>query len=553
MSYTIIYSFGDSLSDAGDAYLLTSSPIADVLSTLGYDISAEPVSPPYYAETYGGTLTADVFSNGPVWAQDLDASLGLPVLSPGTVGITVSSLEAIGTAEAMANGVPNFLINASVNSLVDAVEAAGSVSNGYITIANGAAGGTDFAIGGAVTGATGEETDPLIGLTDLNAQLTNFAYSVGTPAANALATVWIGSNDILDILQDPNFGTLYPVATTLATVGATTAGTDVAESVANEVSFVGSLIAQGISNLLVLDVPDLGVVPAITEDYASETTAATVLSEDYNTLLNAALAPLDSGGVQISIVNTFSLIDQAVNDGAAYGLTNVTSPVYTGTFTADTGSIVSTDSAVQDTYLFFDHQHPTEAVQAFVAAAAYDVVGCFAGGTRLRTARGPVAVEALRVGDRAVLADGDVQEIIWIGHRVVDCAAHAKPEDVWPVRVHRGAFGRGAPAKDVFLSPDHAVFVDGVLIPVKHLIDGRAIVQVRRDTVTYWHVELPRHGVLLAEGLPCESFLDTGTRADDGTARPRRADYVSQVWEAHGYAPLVVTGPRLDAARALIQ
>jgi len=59
--------------------------------------------------------------------------------------------------------------------------------------------------------------------------------------------------------------------------------------------------------------------------------------------------------------------------------------------------------------------------------------------------------------------------------------------------------------------------------------------------------------VLLAEGLPCESFLDTGTRADDGTARPRRADYVSQVWEARGYAPLVVTGPRLDAARALIQ
>jgi hypothetical protein len=70
--------------------------------------------------------------------------------------------------------------------------------------------------------------------------------------------------------------------------------------------------------------------------------------------------------------------------------------------------------------------------------------------------------------------------------------------------------GPGLPVRDLWLSPDHGVFVDGVLIPVKHLFDGVAIVSEPRDSVTWWHVELPQHAVLLAEGLPCESFLDIG-------------------------------------------
>ena len=52
-------------------------------------------------------------------------------------------------------------------------------------------------------------------------------------------------------------------------------------------------------------------------------------------------------------------------------------------------------------------------------------------------------------------------------------------------------------------SPDHAVFIDGVLIPVRYLINGRTIVQEPADEVTYYHVELPRHDVIFAEGLPC--------------------------------------------------
>jgi hypothetical protein len=89
---------------------------------------------------------------------------------------------------------------------------------------------------------------------------------------------------------------------------------------------------------------------------------------------------------------------------------------------------------------------------------------------------------------------------------------------VWPVRVRAGAFGARRPHRDLVLSPDHAVFVDKVLIPVRYLLNGATIVQEPVDVITYWHVELARHDVLFAEGLPCESYLDTGNRALFGDA-----------------------------------
>jgi collagen type I alpha len=97
---------------------------------------------------------------------------------------------------------------------------------------------------------------------------------------------------------------------------------------------------------------------------------------------------------------------------------------------------------------------------------------------------------------------------------------------------------------------------DGVLIPVKYLIDGAAIRQVACDEVTYFHVELDRHDVLLAEGLPAESYLDTGDRDtfENGGAGVLRLhpEFAIRTWEAAGCAPLVVTGPAVARLRALI-
>jgi len=80
------------------------------------------------------------------------------------------------------------------------------------------------------------------------------------------------------------------------------------------------------------------------------------------------------------------------------------------------------------------------------------------------------------------------------------------------VRVAAGAFGPGQPHSALFLSPDHAVYLEEVLVPIRHLINNSTIVQVPVDQVGYHHIELEQHDVVLAQGLPAESYLDTGNR-----------------------------------------
>jgi hypothetical protein len=180
-------------------------------------------------------------------------------------------------------------------------------------------------------------------------------------------------------------------------------------------------------------------------------------------------------------------------------------------------------------------------------------VECFAAGTPIRADRGDVTVEDLREGDLvwSVLSER-WEPVIWIGVRTVDCRAHPKPERVWPVRVAAGAFGAGVPERDVCLSPDHAVYVDGVLIPVKALINGTTIRRETVDTVTYYHVELRQHDVLLAAGLPAESYLDAGDRAgfSNGGGVTTLHPCFGDVWETQGCAPIVQYGPVLRAVRA---
>jgi len=140
-------------------------------------------------------------------------------------------------------------------------------------------------------------------------------------------------------------------------------------------------------------------------------------------------------------------------------------------------------------------------------------LACFAEGTRILTEDGEIPVERVAVGDFVPgQMSGRMRRVVWVGRRTVEVKHHPRPWDVAPVRIRAGALAAGQPARDLRLSPDHAVLVDGALIPVRYLLNGASIVQQRVARITYWHVELDAHDVLLAEGMPCESFLDTGNR-----------------------------------------
>jgi phospholipase/lecithinase/hemolysin len=213
-------------------------------------------------------------------------------------------------------------------------------------------GGNDFAYGGAEAGS-----EPLHGALpiDLPSQLLQFEAEDPDPRAGALYTLSIGANDLLDAIPQ------YAGNPALAL-------SDVTAAVNDEVKFVGSLIALGARTFDILNVPDLGKTP---EEISAGTTAtATSLSSQYDAALGTSLAALASQDhVTIDVGNTFALIDSGVSDPAAYGLKNVTDPVWTGNYYGTGGSLTVHGKAA-NTYLFFDQLHPTAEGHAIVAAAA---------------------------------------------------------------------------------------------------------------------------------------------------------------------------------------
>lgn len=172
-------------------------------------------------------------------------------------------------------------------------------------------------------------------------------------------------------------------------------------------------------------------------------------------------------------------------------------------------------------------------------------VSCFVTGTRIQTAQGAIPVESLRIGDRVRTAAGGLEPIRWIGRRRLDLRRHSDPDAVRPIRIAAHAFGPAIPARPLLLSPDHAVFSDGVLIPARHLVNGRSVTVSELEHFTYWHVELEHHDVILAEGLPVETYLECG----------HRADFEGDVMTLHPRfgtpcAPIVSQGAVLEAVRS---
>jgi hypothetical protein len=147
-------------------------------------------------------------------------------------------------------------------------------------------------------------------------------------------------------------------------------------------------------------------------------------------------------------------------------------------------------------------------------------VSCFMPGTRIATPYGPRTVESLEPGDKVLTANGDDRDVKWIGKQFID-TTRMHPAAVNPICISAGALAAGLPERDLLLSPDHAVEIDGLLINASALINGTSIYQIRgmpSEGFVYYHVEVEAHELLLAEGVAAESFLAvSGTFGFDNT------------------------------------
>ena len=211
----------------------------------------------------------------------------------------------------------------------------------------------------------------------------------------------------------------------------------------------------------------------------------------------------------------------------------------------------------------FDIQPPiaSETEAGFNASSGLIIIAsvCFASGTLILTVRGNVAVDNLYVGDLAITTSGVPRPIRWLGHRTIDCRNHPKPRAVLPIRIAAHAFSPNHPRRDLFVSPAHSICVDllgETLIPAGALVNGSTIVQVDVDSVTYWHVELDSHDVILAEDLTCESYLEMGNRtffAGGGVVALNASLDARSPTHADFCRPFIDGGPLLEAVRVRLQ
>lgn len=140
-------------------------------------------------------------------------------------------------------------------------------------------------------------------------------------------------------------------------------------------------------------------------------------------------------------------------------------------------------------------------------------VVCFMPGTLIATPSGHRPVESLSRGDLVFTHDGRAAPVRWLGRQTVS-RMFSDPLRVLPIRIRAGALGEAMPERDLLVSTDHALMLDGVLVQAGALVNGSTIVRERNvpAVFTYYHVELADHALLLAEGVPAETFIDNVDR-----------------------------------------
>ena len=141
---------------------------------------------------------------------------------------------------------------------------------------------------------------------------------------------------------------------------------------------------------------------------------------------------------------------------------------------------------------------------------------CFLRGTMIATPAGEMPVESLAAGDLVTVVEGGahaIRAVAWVGAGAIDAVDHDEADTAFPVRVRRHAFADNVPHRDLLVTPEHCILTEAGLTPVRMLVNGRSIVVDHAiSSYGFFHVELERHGILLAEGLATESYLDTGNR-----------------------------------------
>lgn len=200
---------------------------------------------------------------------------------------------------------------------------------------------TNYAFGGANTGSANTTIPGVQGLPGLEQQIDSFTAANTSADPNALYVVWAGANDYL------SGNTINP-----------------AVPVNNLSTAVSSLANSGAENIVVVNLPDLGKIPATSSDPLISSTLNTV-SAVHNAGLSASLDVLSQQtDTNIIQVDVNSLFNRAIAIPAEFGFTNVTDACLTD------NSVCSNPNE----YLFWDTIHPTTKAHQLVGELAFSAI-----------------------------------------------------------------------------------------------------------------------------------------------------------------------------------
>ena len=166
----------------------------------------------------------------------------------------------------------------------------------------------------------------------------------GTVDSNALYTIWIGGNDLLNISGDPT-----PVIT---------------NAVTNISQGITDLVSAGAQNILVLNMPNLGLTPlmngenlAFGDPFSDNIAGGQWLSQAFNSALDGAIDPFRST-INLMEADSYALMEEFIANGLFDNDTNMLK--YAG--------------ATTDSYLFWDAIHPTTDAHSLIADEALSIV-----------------------------------------------------------------------------------------------------------------------------------------------------------------------------------
>ncbi len=427
------------------------------------------------------------------------------VAKTGTGGTSVIAVDVIDTGTlsvADLGGNEDLLFNGANNSFSGTYIGGGMIDYGYGTNTLGTIDMTESACTTSF-GTVNQSGVLTLSSTSTIQNWTNATWNFTTDNGIVLATT-DQSAAIID------YGTLAKTGGT----GTTVIGVDLNYSLFGGkgiVVNVGNLAFDGADNSFAGPISGAGIV-TLGGGGADEIDSSTTITTSAWTITDRGTEVTLEESLKYSGILT-------VQSGATLTLANDSTLTVAQLIGSDATVVIDAGSSLID-----------EATGVTYGPGTYDITEfnspCYCRGTLIRTERGEVPVEALTIGSKVLTKSGEVRPIKWIGRRSYGGRFIMGRKDVLPICIKAGALDDHVPRRDLWLSPHHALYLDGLLIEAKDLVNGVSIVQADRvEKVEYFHIELETHDVIIAEGALAESFIDDDSRGMFSNAHEYRQLY----------------------------